>query len=224
MNIKIKKNGVKKAPNQEEAVDLEKEVEDTEPVLSSDQVEDKSEESNVSDIFGKEEKEIEVDEINPELIIKDLTDSNKGLNDENTKLTNEINAYKDRLVKTLAEYENFRKRTAKEKEEIYNSACEDILKNVFPILDNIERAASIEGAPEDIKKGLDMTLKQFNESLSKLQVEEIDASGEFDPNIHNAVMHVEDENIGKNTVVEVFQKGYKRGNKVLRHSMVKVVN
>jgi molecular chaperone GrpE len=146
------------------------------------------------------------------------------LNDENTKLTNELNAYKDRLVKTIAEYENFRKRTAKEKEEIYNSACEDILKNVFPILDNIERAASIDGASDDIKKGLEMTLKQFNESLSKLQIEEIDASGEFDPNLHNAVMHGEDENIGKNTVVEVLQKGFKRGNKVLRHSMVKVVN
>jgi len=92
------------------------------------------------------------------------------------------------------------------------------------VLDNLERAVSAEGDLESLKKGVDMTLKQFNSALDKLDVVEIPSEGEFDPNFHNAVMHVEDENQGKNKIVEVFQKGYKRGDKVLRFSMVKVAN
>jgi len=128
------------------------------------------------------------------------------------------------LLRTNAEYENFRKRTAKEKEGIYTDACEDVLKNMFPVLDNLERAITVEGSNEDIKKGIEMTIRQFKDSLGKLQVEEISTEGDFDPNYHNAVMHIDDETFGKNQVVEVFQKGYKKGDKVLRYSMVKVAN
>ena len=148
----------------------------------------------------------------------------KKLKDENKRLNNELDTLKDRLARTVAEYDNYRKRTAKEKEGIYTDACEDVLKLMLPVHDNLERALAAEGNIEDLKKGVDMTVKQFNDSLEKLGVEENSIEGGFDPNFHNAVMHVDDENYEKNVVVEVFQKGYKRGERVLRHSMVKVAN
>lgn len=135
-----------------------------------------------------------------------------------------MDTLQDRLVRTVAEYDNYRKRTSKEKEGIYSDACEDVLKEVLPVLDNLERALLADGNIDDLKKGVEMTLKQFNDALEKLGVEEISTKEGFDPNIHNAVMHIEDENFGENEVVEVFQKGYKRGEKVIRYSMVKVAN
>jgi len=149
---------------------------------------------------------------------------NVKLTDELVKYKNELETFKDRFSRTLAEYENYRKRTAKEKEGIYTLACEDILKDILPVLDNLERASSVAGSVEDLKKGIDMTVKQFADAFEKLQVEVIPTDDGFDPNFHNAVMHVEDENYGPNAVAEVFQKGYKRGDKVLRCSMVKVAN
>lgn len=156
--------------------------------------------------------------------VDELKKSNQSLVEENNKVNNENDALKDRLARTVAEYDNFRKRTAKEKEGIYTDACEDILKEMLPVLDNLERAISVEGNVDDLKKGVEMTIKQFKNALEKLNVEEISADGEFNPHVHNAVMHVDDEQYGTNQVVEVFQKGYKRGDKVLRHSMVKVAN
>ena len=144
--------------------------------------------------------------------------------EENAKLSNEVETLKDRLLRMSAEYDNFRKRTAKEKEGIYSDACTDVLKNILPVLDNLERAVSVEGNLDDLKKGIDMTLRQFKDSLKKLDVEEISTEEGFDPNYHNAVMHMVDDNYGKNEIVEVFQKGYKRENKVIRYSMVKVAN
>jgi len=149
---------------------------------------------------------------------------NVKLTDELVKYKNELETFKDRFSRTLAEYENYRKRTAKEKEGIYTLACEDILKDILPVLDNLERASAVAGSVEDLKKGIDMTVKQFADAFEKLQVEVIPTDDGFDPNFHNAVMHVEDENYGPNAVTEVFQKGYKRGDKVLRCSMVKVAN
>ena len=155
---------------------------------------------------------------------KDMRKNKKKLEEENVKLQDEVDAFKDKLLRTTAEYENFRKRTAKEKEGIYTAACEDVLKEVLPVLDNLERALAIDGSGEDLRTGVDMTVRQFNDAFCKLGVEELASEGEFDPNFHNAVMHVEDEQYGANEIVEVFQKGYKRANKVLRHSMVKVAN
>lgn len=167
----------------------------------------------------EEEKRNKLNEEN-----EDLKSKNKVLSDENKKLENELNALKDRFLRMNAEYENFRKRTEKEKKSIYTDACEDVLKNMFPVLDNLERAINAEGNAEDLKKGIEAVMKQFMDSLGKLDVEEITAESEFDPNYHNAIMHVEDENFGKNEIVEVFQKGFKRGDKVLRYSLVKVAN
>jgi molecular chaperone GrpE len=159
-----------------------------------------------------------------EVLINGLKSQNEKLVLENNKINSENEALKDRLARTVAEYENFRKRTSKEKESIYTNACEDILKEVLPVLDNLERAITVDGNIEDLKKGIEMTIKQFNGALEKLNVEEIETDGEFDPHMHNAVLHVDDEQYGKNQVVEVFQKGYKRDDKVLRHSVVKVAN
>lgn len=143
---------------------------------------------------------------------------------QNKKLQEELDTTKDTLLRLRAEYDNYRKRTTKEKEGIYSDAYVDVIKEILPIIDNLERAIAADGSLEDLKKGVEMTMKGCQDAFSKLGVEEIDATGEFDPNFHNAVMHVEDENLEKNVVAEVFQKGYKKDNKIIRHTMVKVAN
>ena len=197
--------------NQEEIINekVELDSQDSE-TLNSEQsnVEENIEENNVSNL----------DEF------KKLKEENMTFKDKNKKLENELEALKDRLLRLSSEYENYRRRTDKEKEGIYTNACEDILKRILPVLDNLERAAVVEGGLDDIKKGIDMTIRQFIDALEKLDVVEIDATGEFDPNVHQAVMHNEDDAFGANQVAEVFQKGYKRGDKVIRHTMVRVVN
>lgn len=140
----------------------------------------------------------------------------------------EIAELNDKYMRLFAEYDNFRKRTAKELEGKAADAACDTLAQILPVLDNLERAAQYnteDSAETPMGKGLELTLKSFVETLSKLGVAEIEAEGKpFDPNVHNAVMHVEDEDLGENEVVEVFMKGYAKGDKVLRHSMVKVAN
>ena len=150
----------------------------------------------------------------------------KKLEGELEKKEAELAEANDKYMRLFAEYDNFRKRTAKEKEGIYADAYLDALTQILPGLDNLERAAAFENADaESLKKGLELTLKSFSETLEKLGVREIEALGKtFDPNVHNAVMHVDDEAFGESEIVEVFAKGYARGDKVLRHSMVKVAN
>ncbi len=148
----------------------------------------------------------------------------KALKAENEKLKSELNDSKEKYLRLGAEYDNYRKRTIKEKEGIYLSACEDVLKEMFTVLDNLERALSCDSNVDDLRKGIEMTVKQFNTSLEKLGVEEIDTANGFDPNYHNAVMHEENDELGENQIVEVFLKGYKKEDKVLRYSMVKVAN
>lgn len=189
--------------NSEETANTESETNKTSDTLEDSESLDENEENN--------DKENELDIM-------------RKLKDENKKLSNEAEALKERLLRLTAEYENYRKRTAKEKESIYTDACTDVLKEMIPVLDNLERAVQVEGNAEDIKKGIEMTIKGFNTSFEKLGVEEIDATGEFDPNLHQAVMHVEDENYGANAIAEVFQKGYKRGEKIIRYTVVKVAN
>lgn len=143
---------------------------------------------------------------------------------QNKKLQEELDATKDSLLRLRAEYDNYRKRTTKEKEGIYSDAYVDVVKEILPVIDNLERAIAADGSLEDLKKGVEMTMKGCQDAFTKLGIEEIDATGEFDPNFHNAVMHIEDENLDKNVVAEVFQKGYKKDNKIIRHTMVKVAN
>ena len=164
----------------------------------------------------------EVEEIVEEYSETDDLSMIRKLKDENKKLSNELEALKDRLLRLTAEYDNYRKRTAKEKEGIYTDACTDVLKEVLPVADNLERALAVDGSVEDIKKGVEMTIKGFLNSLEKLGVEEIDTTNGFDPNVHQAISVVEDANLNTNDVAQVYQKGYKKGEKVIRYSMVTV--
>ena len=164
----------------------------------------------------------EVEEIMEDYIETDDLSTIRKLKDENKKLSNELDALKDRLLRLTAEYDNYRKRTAKEKEGIYTEACTDVLKEVLPVADNLERALAVDGNVEDLKKGVEMTIKGFLNSLEKLGVEEIDTTNGFDPNLHQAISVVEDANLNTNDVAQVYQKGYKKGEKVIRYSMVTV--
>ena len=144
---------------------------------------------------------------------------------EGDALRQENEELKNQLLRLRAEFDNFKKRTAREKDELYNYAKADSVEAVLGVLDNFERALQADCADDGFKQGVEMIFHQFQEALNKLGVEEIPALGEpFDPQIHNAVNQVEDENFGENTVCQVFQKGYRLGGRVIRHSMVVVAN
>ena len=132
----------------------------------------------------------------------------------------------DKYIRQLAEFENFRKRSNSEKTAMYSNGVRDTVEKLLPVIDNFERAVEAADDKEDpMYKGVEMILKQFMEILENLGVKEIPSKGEpFDPNVHSAVMHVDDESCDENIVVEVFQKGYTLGDKVIRPSMVKVAN
>ena len=143
------------------------------------------------------------------------------------KLKSELSAEQEKYMRLYAEYDNFRRRSAKEREGIYTDAYCDALEQILPIIDNLERATqySADDPESPMAKGIELTVKSCVEALNKMGVYEIEALGKpFDPNFHNAVMHVDDDSFGENEIVEVFMKGYVKGDKVLRFSMVKVAN
>ncbi|PKK38780.1 Heat shock protein GrpE [Clostridiaceae bacterium JG1575] len=147
------------------------------------------------------------------------------LTDENKKLSNELEALKERMLRLNAEYDNFRRRTAREKSDISDNCTADVIRDILPVIDNLERALLEETKNASaLKDGVDLTLSQFQTVMKKLGVEVIDTESGFDPNLHEAVMHEVDEQRGEREVSEVFLKGYKKGDKVIRHSVVKVAN
>ena len=147
------------------------------------------------------------------------------LMEELEALKTELDEKESKYLRLAAEYDNFRKRSQKEKESIYADAKSDAVLAFLPVYDNLDRALKQETADEAYKKGVEMTMTGLKEILTKLGIEEIPALGQpFDPALHNAVIHVEDESAGENTVVEVFQTGFKLGEKVIRFAMVKVAN
>lgn len=150
----------------------------------------------------------------------------EALNKQIEDKEKELKSYVELSQRLKAEFENYKKRTAREKEQLYTDILSDIVSMLLPVIDNMERAASSDSEDNTaLMEGLSMILKQLKDILKKEGVEEIDALGnQFDPSLHNAVMHVEDESYDVNTVVEVFQKGYRIKDKVIRHSMVKVAN
>lgn len=179
----------------EEAEAVEGEVEETEP-----ETEEKEEGKTKTSFFGKKKKEKD----KYEQQIEDLT---------------------DRLKRSMAEFDNYRKRTDKEKASMYIIGAKEIVEKMLPVVDNFERglAQAVEG--DAFAEGMKMIYKQLMTTLNDLGVQVIEAVGkEFDPNFHNAVMHVEDEEVGENIIVEEFQKGYTYKDFVIRHSMVKVAN
>ena len=135
---------------------------------------------------------------------------------------NAMKECEDKYLRMMAEYDNFRKRSAKEKEGVYADAYADCIANLLPILDNLERAGGSDNL-EAVKKGLDLTAKAFADAMDKMGVSEIETKL-FDPNLHNAIMHVEDDEHAEGEIIEVYQKGYVKGEKVIRYAMVKVAN
>lgn len=142
------------------------------------------------------------------------------------KLTTELNETKDKLLRVMAEYDNFRKRSQKEKEMAYGDSKASTIAEFLPVYDNFIRAMSAEATDLDsFKKGIEMIFNQYGETFKKLGVESFGEKGEtFDPNIHNAVMHGEDEELPENSISDVFSTGYKMGDRVIRPAIVKVVN
>ena len=137
----------------------------------------------------------------------------------------EYDILNDKYLRVCAEYDNFRKRSLKEKEGIYGDVRSNVVTSFLPVYDNLVRALETKTEDEAYRKGVEMIMNQFNQTLEKLGVSEIPALGEkFNPELHNAVMHVDDESKGENEIVEVFQKGFKLGDKIIRFAMVKVAN
>ena len=137
----------------------------------------------------------------------------------------ELDDITDRYKRILAEFENFKKRSGKERESLYNMILSDIVSSILPILDNLENAVKAESKDEEYKKGIELVLKQFQDTLKSKGVEEIKTVGEtFDPELHEAVSSVQDESKGEKEIVQEYRKGYKMGTKVIRHSMVVVAN
>ena len=145
-------------------------------------------------------------------------------------LKKQLAGEKDRYLRLAAEYDNFRKRSAKEREAAYTDAYADALNQIIPVIDNLERAAGFaaDGTAGDAKQladGVKMILNQFTDVLKKLGIESFGEAGEtFDPQLHNAIMHEDNPELGENVITDVFQKGYRRGDKIIRFAMVKVAN
>ena len=147
------------------------------------------------------------------------------VSDELKKCQAELDDTTDRLKRIMAEFENFKKRSNKEREALYNSLLADIVSSFLPVIDNLEKAAQTKTEDEGYKQGIELVLKQFIDVLTKFGVEEIKTVGEtFDPEVHEAVSSIQDETKGEKEVVQDFRKGYKIGTKVIRHAMVVVAN
>ena len=141
------------------------------------------------------------------------------------QLQEELKKQQDAFLRLAAEYDNFRKRSQKEKDNIYLDAKTDTISKILPVFDNLERAVNQPTEDEAYKKGVEMTMSGLREVMSALGVTEFGEAGDaFDPNMHNAVMHIEDESLGENVIAQVFQKGFKIGEKVVRFAMVQVAN
>ena len=149
----------------------------------------------------------------------------KEVVDESNKIKQELEETTDRLKRIMAEFENYKKRSNKEREALYNSLLADIIASFLPVIDNLEKAVQAKTEDQGYKQGIELVLKQFVDVLTKFGVEEIKTVGEtFDPEVHEAVSSIQDETKGEKEVVQEFRKGYKIGTKVIRHAMVVVAN
>ena len=177
----------------------------------------KPSEDKKSDKKSKKEKEKKNDE--------EKNDEEKKAEQAEQAVSEAMAALNDKYLRLCAEYDNFRRRSQKEKDSLYGDVKADTLLKFLPVYDNLVRALNTPTQDEAFRKGVEMTMNQFNTTMEKLGVTKIDSLGEkFDPALHNAVMHVEDEEKGENEIVEVFQEGFRLGDKVIRFAMVKVAN
>ena len=169
----------------------------------------------------QEEKSINDKNINT----KQSNEENSELKKQNETLKIQLDETEDRLKRIAAEFDNYNKRSSKEKTELYNSVMADVVSNFLPVIDNLEKAVESKTEDEGYKQGVELVLKQFQDVLVANGVKEIEAVGKtFDPELHEAVSLVTDENLGEKEVKEEYRKGYMIGNKVIRHSMVVVAN
>lgn len=197
-----------KETTEEQASDIEAEVKD---------------EAETAETPATEEKEEKLDRKEKKLV-KKLEGELAEAMANSAKLEAELAEEKDRALRVMAEYDNFRRRSKAERESVYSDAYSDAILEMLPIIDNLERAEAYDSTA-DVNTGVAMILNSAREALKKMGVEEIEALGcEFDPNVHNAVMHTEDESLGENVISAVLQKGYKRGDKIIRYAMVQVAN
>ena len=170
--------------------------------------------------MATKKKEEEIKEEVTEEVTPEVTETEPE--NEFEKKYNDVN---EKYMRTLAEYDNYRKRTIKEKESIYPEAKAVVIEKFLPVMDNFQRAIDSAENKDGFYEGVVMLKKQMDDVLTALGVEESTSGGEdFNPEFHNAVMHIDDEEQGENVIVEEFQKGYKIGDRVVRHSMVKVAN
>ena len=187
---------------------------------------DEAEEAKTEE--ASEEQEAETEEQTEDQTEEKASKKFFGKKDKKDKKDEKIEELTDRLTRQMAEFDNFRKRTEKEKSQMYEVGAKDIIEKILPVVDNLERgldAVTEEKKEETFLQGMEKVYKQFLTVLESMDVKPIEAVGNpFDPNFHNAVMHVEDENFGENEVAEEFQKGYMYRDSVVRHSMVKVAN
>ena len=172
---------------------------------------------------NEEKLETESVEIEQEIIDEELINESKS--DTSESMKNELSAERDKYLRLAAEYDNFRKRSAKEREMIYTDARTDAISKLLPVYDNLERALKMECTDDAFYKGVDMIMTQLKDALGSMGVKEIPAVGEpFDPNLHNAVMKIENPEFGENIVAEEYQKGFILGDRVIRFSTVVVAN
>ena len=184
-------------------------------------VEEAAEQTEASEVQAEpEEKTSRAEKKKLKKAEAEIAELNKKLEEANAELA----AANDKYMRMIAEYDNYRRRTAKEKDGIYAEAYADALKGILPIIDNLERAVGYNEA-DALQKGLSMTLKGAEDALAKMGVTSFGEKGEtFDPEKHNAVMHIEDDRYGEGEITEVYQKGYAKGEKILRFAMVIVAN
>ena len=174
-----------------------------------------------------EAETVEAEAVEPEKKAdkKDKKKDKKKEADKSEELQQQLAAANDKYLRICAEYDNFRRRSQKEKDALYGDIKADTVQKFLPVYDNLDRALKQGTEDEAYRKGVEMIMTQFNATLEKLGVTPIDSLGQtFDPSLHNAVMHVDDAEKGENEIVEVFQQGFKLGDKVIRFAMVKVAN
>ena len=195
------------------------------------QAEEENSEMKQSAATGKEEvktgaaEEVVEPETASEAAENETTASEEGKKENALPAEEEIAILNDKYLRICAEYDNYRRRTQKEKDNLYGDIKSNVVTSFLPVYDNLVRALAQPTEDAAYAKGVEMIMNQFNTTLEKLGVEEIKALGEkFDPALHNAVMHIDDEEKGENEIVEVFQKGFKCGDKIIRFAMVKVAN
>lgn len=172
-----------------------------------------------------EERRNNVKKEKEEVIEEKVEEETVPETDAESKIEKELAEEKDRFIRLYADFENYKKRTAAEKEASYLNATAQTIAEILPVVDNLERALAAETEDTPLKKGVEMVFNQMTSVFTKLGVECYGEKGDvFDPNIHEAVMHGEDEELAENTVSDVFSKGYRIKDKIIRHAMVKVVN